>query len=90
MRALVCESWRDFDALELKSVPPPRMRAQVLARAAATPQVSAVDRLRSAVSPVTRWRRLAAAAAAFGVLGLGAAATSYVARVPSRLDQWGR
>lgn len=26
MRALVCESWRDFDALELKDVPPPPLR----------------------------------------------------------------
>lgn len=26
MRALVCDSWRDFDALELKDIPPPPMR----------------------------------------------------------------
>ena len=26
MRALICESWRDFDALELREVPPPPMR----------------------------------------------------------------
>jgi NADPH2:quinone reductase len=26
MRAVVCESWRDFDALELKDIPPPPMR----------------------------------------------------------------
>lgn len=26
MRALVCESWRDFDALELKDIPPPPLR----------------------------------------------------------------
>lgn len=26
MRAVICESWRDFDALELKDVPPPPMR----------------------------------------------------------------
>ncbi|RAI59722.1 NADPH:quinone oxidoreductase family protein [Roseicella frigidaeris] len=26
MRALVCESWREFDALELKEVPPPALR----------------------------------------------------------------
>ena len=26
MRALVCESWRDFDALELKDIPAPPMR----------------------------------------------------------------
>jgi NADPH2:quinone reductase len=26
MRALVCESWRDFDVLELKEIPPPPLR----------------------------------------------------------------
>jgi NADPH:quinone reductase len=26
MRALICESWRDFDALEVKDIPPPPMR----------------------------------------------------------------
>ncbi len=26
MRALVCDSWRDFDALELKDIPPPPLR----------------------------------------------------------------
>ena len=26
MRAIICESWRDFDALELKDIPPPPMR----------------------------------------------------------------
>lgn len=26
MRAIVCESWRDFDALELKDIPPPPLR----------------------------------------------------------------
>lgn len=26
MRAIVCESWREFDALELKDIPPPPMR----------------------------------------------------------------
>ena len=26
MRALVCESWREFDALEVKDIPPPPMR----------------------------------------------------------------
>jgi anti-sigma-K factor RskA len=61
------------------AVPPPRMREQVLARAAATPQVPAADRRRSVPSPVTRWRRIAVAAAAVGVLGFGAAATSYAA-----------
>jgi anti-sigma-K factor RskA len=61
------------------AVPPPPMREQVLARAAATPQVPAGGRRRTAPSPVTRWRRIAVAAAAVGVLGLGAAATSYAA-----------
>lgn len=27
MRAIVCESWRDFDALEMKEIPPPPLRA---------------------------------------------------------------
>lgn len=26
MRAILCESWRDFDALEVKDIPPPAMR----------------------------------------------------------------
>lgn len=26
MRAVVCESWREFDALEVKEIPPPRLR----------------------------------------------------------------
>ena len=26
MRALVCESWREFDALEVKDIPAPPMR----------------------------------------------------------------
>lgn len=26
MRAILCESWRDFDALEVKNIPPPAMR----------------------------------------------------------------
>jgi len=59
------------------SVPPPRMREQVLARAAATPQLPPNGRLRDAPSPVARWRRLTAAAAVVGVLGIGAAATTY-------------
>jgi anti-sigma-K factor RskA len=61
------------------------MRQAVLARAAATPQVSAAGPRRVAPSPVTRWRRIAVAAAAVGVLGLGAAATSY-AQLQQRLD----
>jgi NADPH2:quinone reductase len=37
MRAIVCESWRDFDALELKEIPPPPMRSRgVRIRVAAT------------------------------------------------------
>jgi anti-sigma-K factor RskA len=68
------------------SVPPPRLREQVLARAVAIPQVSGVSRRRPAPSPVTRWRRIAIAAAAAGVLGLGAAVTSYAA-LEQRLDR---
>jgi anti-sigma-K factor RskA len=60
------------------SVPPPRMREQVLARAGATPQVAPPGHRRGGASPVTRWRRLAAAAAAVAVLGAGSAATTYV------------
>ena len=67
------------------AVPPPRMRQEVLTRAAATPQVPAAGPRRAAPSPVTRWRRIAVAAAAVGVLGLGAAATSY-AQLQQRLD----
>jgi NADPH2:quinone reductase len=26
MRALVCDSWRDFDALEVRDIPPPPLR----------------------------------------------------------------
>jgi anti-sigma-K factor RskA len=59
------------------SVPPPRMREQVLARAAATRQLPPLGRRRSAPSPVARWRRLTAAAAVVGVLGAGAAVTTY-------------
>ena len=59
------------------SVPPPRLREQVLARAAATPQLPPNGRRRGAPSPVARWRRLAAAAAVVGVLGIGTAATTY-------------
>ncbi|MBL8928231.1 MAG: anti-sigma factor [Pseudonocardia sp.] len=67
------------------SVPPPRMREQVLARAAATPQLPPNGHRRGVASPVARWRRLAVAAAAVGVLGLGAAATAYAA-LEQRLD----
>ena len=59
------------------SVPPPRMRERVLARAAATPQQPPNGHRRGAASPVARWRRLTAAAAVVGVLGIGAAATTY-------------
>jgi anti-sigma-K factor RskA len=59
------------------SVPPPRMREQVLSRAAATRQLPPPGHRRSAPSPVARWRRLAAAAVVVGVLGAGAAATTY-------------
>ncbi len=67
------------------SVPPPRMREQVLARAAATPQVPPNGHRRGVASPVTRWRRIAAAAAVVGVLGIGAAATTYAVQ-EQRLD----
>ena len=59
------------------SVPPPSMREQVLARAAATRQLPPADPRRAGVDPVARWRRLAAAAAVVGVLGAGAAVTAY-------------
>jgi anti-sigma-K factor RskA len=59
------------------SVPPPGMRQQVLSRAAATRQLSPSTPRRGGASPVTRWRRLAAAAAVVGVLGAGAAVTTY-------------
>jgi anti-sigma-K factor RskA len=59
------------------SIPPPRMREQVLARAAATPQLPPLGHRRGSVNPVARWRRLAAAAAVVGVLGAGAAVTTW-------------
>ena len=59
------------------SVPPPRMRERVLARAAATPQQPPNGHRRGVAPPVARWRRLTAAAAVVGVLGIGAAATTY-------------
>jgi anti-sigma-K factor RskA len=68
------------------SVPPPRMREQVLARAAATPQLPPNGHRRGVASPVARWRRLAAAAAVIGVLGIGAAATTYAVQ-EQRLDE---
>ena len=59
------------------SVPPPRMREQVLARVAATPQLPPRGQRRHHGSPVARWRRLTAAAAVVGLLGAGAAVTTY-------------
>ena len=59
------------------SVPPPRIREQVLARAAATAQLPPAGQRRRRSDPLTRWRRLAAAAAVVGVLGAGAAVTTY-------------
>jgi anti-sigma factor RsiW len=59
------------------SVPPPRMREQVLARAAATAQLPPAGQRRRTSDPLTRWRRFAAAAAVVGVLGAGAAVTTY-------------
>ena len=67
------------------SVPPPRMREQVLARAAATPQLPPNGHRRGVTSPVARWRRIAAAASVVGVLGIGAAATTYAVQ-EQRLD----
>lgn len=69
------------------SVPPPRMREQVLARTAATPQLPPLGHRRGGTSPVTRWRRLAAAAAVVGVLGAGSAATTYVVQEQRLGDQ---
>lgn len=69
------------------SVPPPRMRADVLARAAVTPQLSPLDRRRGALSSVSRWRRLAAGCAIVGVLGVGAAATTYAVQEQRLADQ---
>jgi anti-sigma-K factor RskA len=69
------------------SVPPPRMREQVLTRAAATPQLPPHGHRRVATSPVSRWRRLAAAAAVIGVLGAGAAATTYAVQEQRLADQ---
>jgi anti-sigma-K factor RskA len=69
------------------SVPPPRMRAEVLARVAATPQLSPLGRRRGAISAVSRWRRVAAACAVVGVLGVGAAATTYAVQEQRLADQ---
>lgn len=69
------------------SVPPPRLREQVLTRAAATPQLSPTGRRRPAPAPVARWRRLTAAAAVLGVLGVGAAATTYTVQEQRLGDQ---
>jgi anti-sigma-K factor RskA len=71
------------------SVPPPRMREQVLARAAATPQLPPPGSRRGGASPVTRWRRIAAAAAVVGVLGLGTAATTYAVQEQRLSDERG-
>lgn len=69
------------------SVPPPRLRGQVLVRAAATRQLSPVARGRDTVSPAARWRRIAAACAAIGVLGVGGAAATYVVQEQRLTDQ---
>ena len=69
------------------SVPPPGMRAQVLARVAATPQLPPAGSRRSGASPVTRWRRIAAAAAAVGVIGIGTAATTYAVQEQRLADE---
>ena len=69
------------------SVPPPRMRHQVLARIGGTPQLSPRGHRRSAVSPASRWRRIAAACAVVGMLGVGAAATTYAVQEQRLADQ---
>ena len=69
------------------SVPPPRMRAQVLAQAAATPQLPPLGSRRHNASPIARWRRLAVAAAVVGVLGVGTAATTYAVQEQRLTDQ---
>jgi anti-sigma-K factor RskA len=69
------------------SVPPPHLRNQVLARVGATPQLSPLGHRRAVVSPVLRWRRIAAACAVVGVLGVGAAATTYVVQEQRLADQ---
>jgi anti-sigma-K factor RskA len=69
------------------SVPPPRMRERVLARAAATPQVPPLGHRRGAPNPVSRWRRIAAAAAVVGVLGVGTAATTYAVQEQRLADE---
>lgn len=69
------------------SVPRPRMREEVLARAAATPQLPPLGQRRGVPDPVARWRRLAAAAAAVAVLGTGAAATTYAVQEQRLGDQ---
>jgi anti-sigma-K factor RskA len=69
------------------SVPPPRMRERVLARAAATPQLPPLGHRRGGVSPMARWRRIAVAAAAVGVLGIGAAATTYAVQEQRLADE---
>jgi len=60
------------------SVPPPRLREEVLARVSRTRQVSPGGRPgRSGHADRTRWRRWTAAAAAAGILAVGAGAATY-------------
>jgi anti-sigma factor RsiW len=59
------------------SVPPPRMRAAVMARIARTRQQPAGFPGSREVRQAPRWPRLAAAAVAAGVLASGAAAATY-------------
>ena len=59
------------------SVPPPRMREQVLARAAATPQLPPHGQRREAPPRWPAGAGSTAAAAAVAVLGAGAAVTTY-------------
>lgn len=59
------------------SVPPPRMRAEVMARVGRTRQQTAETRGGRQVRETPRWRRFAAAAVAAGLLASGAAAATY-------------
>jgi anti-sigma-K factor RskA len=62
------------------SVPPPRLRAEVLAAVSRTRQLppgAPVAPERDTVAVVSRWRRFTAGAAAAGILAVGAGAATY-------------
>jgi anti-sigma-K factor RskA len=67
-------------------VPPPRLRAAVLTRSAATPQTRRAVRRRSFRLPGGRWQRLTAAAAAVIALGGGGAAGYEIADPSAPLE----